>query len=393
MNKIFGAILLVAGATIGAGMLAVPVLTGQGGFFPSVILYVISWLFCLGTAFCLLESVCWKLGKEEVNMGTLMRVTFGYSGQISLSIIYILFFISLLTAYLCEGGSFFSSLLQLACSYKKLNFNILGILIFFILFSPFVLLGAKPVDLLNRFLIIGLVISFLIFCFNGLSKVQFQLLSYYSWKSVGKAFPILFLSFGFHNIIPSLFYYLDKDMKKTRLVITIGTIIPLIFYLIWQILTLGVLPLDVLIDALINGHTVVFALRKMLQCPLFQWAGEFFGFFALTSSFIGVSLGLFDFLLDLFRNNKLFKNYFIISILALGVPLVLAMFYPNIALKCLFYGGGIGSVYVIGIAPVMMLWKGRYYYKYNGPKLLPGGKLMLLLLLLLICIDLVFILY
>lgn len=392
MSKIFGAILLVAGAAIGAGMLAVPVLTGQGGFFPSVVLYIISWLFSLGTAFCILESICWN--KEEVNLGSLMRITFGYSGQLILSIVYILFFISLLTAYLCEGGSFFSSLLQLTtCSNTKFDFNLLGILIFFILFSPFVFFGTKPVDLLNRFLMIGLSVSFLIFCFNGLTQIKFQLLSRQSWSFIGKSFPILFLSFGFHNIIPSLFYYLDKDIKKTRLAIIIGTLIPLLFYLVWQILTLGVLPLDILLDALVNGHTVVFALRKVLQCPLFQWAGEFFGFFALTSSFIGVSLGLFDFLQDLFRKKKILNNYFIISIFTFGIPVVLALFYPNIALKCLFYGGGIGASFIVGLVPIIILWRGRYHYRYKGPLLIPGGKLTLSLLLLLICIDLFFILY
>lgn len=393
MEKVLGAALLVAGAAIGAGMLAVPVLTGQGGFVPSVVLYIISWLFCLSTAFCILESICWDIKKEEINLGTLMQMTFGIPGKVILSAVYILFFISLLTAYLCEGGDFFFSLLQVACPYTKISLNVLGILIFFILFSPFIFFGTKTVDLINRFLMIGLIVSFLIFCFNGLSQVKFHFLSYSSWSVIGKAFPILFLSFGFHNIIPSLFYYLDGDVKKTRLVLILGTLIPLVFYLIWQSLTLGVLSLDVLAETLANGHTVVFALRKVLKCPLFHWAGEFFSFFALTSSFVGVSLGLFDFLIDLFRKSKLSNNYFIISVLTFGIPVLLAVFYPNIALKCLIYGGSIGALGIIGLFPVMIVWRGRYYYKYKGPKIVPGGKFFLLLLLLLICIDLFFVLY
>ncbi|WP_338148683.1 aromatic amino acid transport family protein, partial [Chlamydia psittaci] len=53
-----------------------------------------------------------------------------------------------------------------------------------------------------------------------------------------------------------------------------------------QVLSLlGVIPLDFLIKAQENGFTAVEAMKNSLQCSMFYVAGEFFGFFALVSSF------------------------------------------------------------------------------------------------------------
>jgi len=46
-HKSIGSILLIAGTSIGAGMLALPMTTGIGGFFPSAILFVICFSYML----------------------------------------------------------------------------------------------------------------------------------------------------------------------------------------------------------------------------------------------------------------------------------------------------------------------------------------------------------
>ena len=59
MNTIYrliGGILLVAGTTIGAGMLALPVVTGFVGFWPSLALFFVYWLYMTFTAFLMFEK-------------------------------------------------------------------------------------------------------------------------------------------------------------------------------------------------------------------------------------------------------------------------------------------------------------------------------------------------
>ena len=55
LKKVIGGVLLVAGTSIGAGMLALPVVTAAGGFFPAFFSYLICWAFMTSTGLLLLE--------------------------------------------------------------------------------------------------------------------------------------------------------------------------------------------------------------------------------------------------------------------------------------------------------------------------------------------------
>ncbi|MES2272690.1 MAG: aromatic amino acid transport family protein, partial [Chlamydiota bacterium] len=54
-SPVFGGTLLVAGTSIGAGMLALPVVTASGGFLPALFVYFLCWLFMTCTGLLLLE--------------------------------------------------------------------------------------------------------------------------------------------------------------------------------------------------------------------------------------------------------------------------------------------------------------------------------------------------
>jgi tyrosine-specific transport protein len=48
-GHLVGGTLLVAGTSIGVGMLALPVATAAGGFLPSLMIYFLCWFFMLCT--------------------------------------------------------------------------------------------------------------------------------------------------------------------------------------------------------------------------------------------------------------------------------------------------------------------------------------------------------
>ena len=56
------------------------------------------------------------------------------------------------------------------------------------------------------------------------------------------ALPVAFAAFGYQGIIPTLVHYMNYDVKKLRKAILIGSAIPLITYMIWQWLILGIVP-------------------------------------------------------------------------------------------------------------------------------------------------------
>ncbi|CAG9045980.1 Tyrosine-specific transport protein [Chlamydia abortus] len=386
-SKVLGGSLIISGTAIGAGVLAVPVLTAYTGFLPTTLLYVLSWLFSMGSGLCLLEVMTWLKDKQEVNMLSMAQYTLGDMGKIFMWLLYLFLFYSLLIAYFCEGGNILFRIF--GCQ----GFEIPSIrhvvpLAFAIVICPTVMMGTKIIDYCNRFFVFGLVIAFAVFCILGVLALQPGLLLRSSWVRSLDGLSILFLSFGFQNVVPSLYYYMDRNVKDVKKAIVIGSLIPLILYVIWEGLVLGVIPLDFLMQAQENGFTAVEAMKSSLQCSMFYITGEFFGFFALVSSFLGIALGVMDFLVDALKWKKN-THRFSIFFLTFIVPLAWSMCYPEIVLKCLNYAGGIGAALIMGVFPVLMVWKGRYgKRRYQGKHLVPGGKFILLLMLLVIVINL-----
>ena len=115
-------------------------------------------------------------------------------------------------------------------------------------------------------------------------------------------------SFGFQIIVPTLRVYLNSDVQAIKRAIIIGSSIPLLVYIVWEALILGVLPTQGpggLLAMLQAGQPAVDLAQALKQSLGNSWLASgagCFAFFAITTSFIGVSLSLFDFLTDGLKN-------------------------------------------------------------------------------------------
>lgn len=378
-NKCVGGILIVAGTVIGAGVLAVPILTTVEGFFPAVVLYVLAWLVSLASGYGYLEVLTWCKGNRQANLCSMAEETLGRVGRIVLCLVYLFLFYSLLVAYFCDGGNILSRVIgESFFSYPWMR-HVMPLL-FFSLFAPLLMANTSVIDYCNRGFVFGLIFVFGLFCVLGVPRIQGELLLRASWFSSLNSLPIFFLAFGFQNVVPSLYHYLDGNIREVKRAILIGSLIPLILYIAWEALVLGTVPLVDLLKAKDLGWTAAGALQGSLKNSAFYIAGELFGFFALVTSFIGTALALKDFYIDIFKwdaRKKRVSLFFLVQVF----PLVWAIFYPEIVLSCLRYAGGIGGACIVVLFPVAMLWNGRYgKRRCFGKRILPGGKTVLLIL-------------
>ena len=104
-NRLVGGILLVSGTAIGAGMLALPVITSFAGFLPSAIALGICWLFMYITAVLLLEVNLSCPG--EPNMISMAGRTLGTAGKLVCWVVYLLLLYSLTAAYIAGSAPLF----------------------------------------------------------------------------------------------------------------------------------------------------------------------------------------------------------------------------------------------------------------------------------------------
>lgn len=372
-GSVAGGILLVAGCCIGAGMLGLPVLSAIAGFIPSVILFFISWLFMVSTGLLLLEVNLWF--KDDVSIISMADRTLGLIGKIVGWGGFLFLFYALMVAYIAGTGELLSDFSLELTGIRMPAW--MGSLLVSLLFGFMVYMGTKAVDWFNRLFMAGLIAAYALLVYLGSSHINYEYLKHQDWSAAYLVIPAMIISFGYHNLIPTLTTYLNGDIKRLRLTIIAGSMIPLAIYLVWEWLILGLVPVEGeggFRQALSQGDMATRALKNAIGSSWVVDLAHYFAFFAIVTSFLGVALSFVDFLADGLHIKKDARGKLILCCLVLVLPFIFALVYPKVFLMALTYAGSFGAVLLFGILPAAMVWAGRYVKNIEAPRLLPGGK-------------------
>jgi tyrosine-specific transport protein len=166
--------------------------------------------------------------------------------------------------------------------------------------------------------------------------------------------------------------------------VLIGSAFPIVLYGLWQMIILGTLPQTTLLHLLEQGHSATqlsHSLAQTLNEPTITLTATLFSIFALTTSILGVSLSLFDFLADGLNINKTLPNKGYVALLTFLPPFLLVMLYPQGFEFALSFAALFVSV-MLGILPALMVWRARYHLQLTGPFQVWGGKPILILTML-----------
>lgn len=379
-RNVLSAMFLVGGTCIGGGMLALPVATGISGFIPSMVVMFVCWMAMTATALLLLEVTLWM--EEGAHVITMTSRILGPFGSIVSWVLYLFICYASIVAYTAAGGAMMISFLDqlLGVSLGKE----LGCLIFILLFGLIVDLGTQIVGRVNFILFISMIAAYFALVGMGISEVRPSLLLHQRWSSAILAIPLLLTSFSFQTMVPSLAPYLKRNAVGLRIAIIGGTFIAFIVYAIWQWMMLGIVPVEGshgLAAALSVGSTPIQFLKEHVNGEWIVSVAEYFAFFALVTSFLGIALGLFDFLSDGLKIKKEGKGKLFLGLLIIVPTFVFSAYFERIFLLALETSGGFGDSILNGILPVLMVWVGRYYTGYSSELKMPGGKPLLLIIL------------
>lgn len=383
----FGAVLLIAGTTIGAGMLALPIGTAFCGFGPALIAFFAIWIIMLISAYFFLDVNLSLPG--ETNFITMCEKTLGLWGKIVCWITYLLLLYSLTAAYIAGSAGLFQEVIAWAFGW---DIPLQGAYFCLpILFGGFVYLGTVGVDVINRILMMGLAVSYLFLVGSLPEHVSVERLTHVDFTPFLFGILLLLTSFGYHIIIPSLTTYMHHDRKHLRRAIFIGSIIPLIVYIFWETLTLGIIPIDgkhSFAMAWREGVPITQILSYFVTSRFVQMSVHFFSFFAIVTSFLGVSLSLSDFLTDGFKIKATWEGRLIAIALTFIPPLLFLFTTERGFIYALQHAGAFVAILLIFL-PAAMAWtlkENRFYASVQGKVLLSG---MIVLALFFFCLDFV----
>ena len=339
----------------------------------------------IASGFLILEVNCWL--PQRSNLISMAQATIGPVGQMIAWITYLLLLYSLLCAYIAGGSDLFHNLLMTF----NLDFPMWATaIIFTLIFGTVVYFGIHSVDRANRVLM-GLkfgaffILVFLLTPFVSLDKLSMGDLHYIGSNS---AITVTIVSFCWATLIPSLRVYFSGDIRRLKMAIIIGSSIPLVCYIIWDAVIMGVIPLGgehsltSILQSTNSTGTFVTTLSSTVGKDSITFFIKLFTSICVLTSFLGVSLCVTDFFADGLKLEKKGMGNVIIYSLTFIPSVGVAIFVPNVFITALEYGGIYCTILLI-LLPACMAWRGRYHLRLatGAGTATWGGKSLLAVLI------------
>lgn len=382
MNKqpsVYGGACIIAGVCVGAGMLALPI-SGSGAWTLWSAAVLILTMACMTlSGWMLLESYK-HYPDPRVSFNTVTKDVLGPAANIinNLSV----YFVGgiLLYAYITVAGDILNGVIGLNAR--------IGSILFVLIFGAFVWHSTRAVDRISVVLIVFMVLSFAFSIFGLTANIKLDVLfdrvnangEYLPYTMM--LLPVALASFGYHHSVTSMRAYYGEERKASHAILG-GMLIALTLYLLWITSIFGNLPRDQFAPVLNTDKdqlgVLLTTLGNVIDSGNVQKSINAFSWAAILSSFIGVGLGLFDYLADLFKIGNTPQERLKTWGITFIPPLVLSLAFPFGFVYAIGYAGAVATVWAC-IIPALLAWKIRKTHDNAGFKA-PGGNAMVFLVI------------
>ncbi len=350
-RQVLSGSLFIVGTAVGAGMLGIPLVTSSAGFLPALFISGLIAIFMAITGLLLLEAVL--AAPDGSNILSIAHLSFGKMGQVLSGIPFLFLYYCLLCAYFTAASSLMLDGWQAIFGYSLPAFG--ANIAFLMIFGSILSFGMKWIERFNLFAILLMAVSYFFVLYLGSAEISFTRLGKANMQASFWATPILFSAFGYHNIIPSLTAYFKKDKAVMQKAICTGCFCVFLIYALWQCVILGAVPENILHAAKNEPPSYLISYLQQ-KGTIWGYLLSFFAFFAIVTSFFGVSISMMDFLGEALGKKQIGKDRFLIASLTLAPPLMVSAVDPRIFIRALELAGGFGESILNGILPVLFVF-------------------------------------
>ena len=442
---------LLCGTALGCGLVTLPTAIDSGaGYVPTAVASLVAWAYMTISALLTSELLINRSGEtgRVRNVGLLELYTsyLGEFGGKAAGIGFLLVSYIVMGVYLSEGGDMLMRMLEMtthaasesassagasgvditaaatatASSAHPLNINneMITRTIFAAVVGSFLAISAKLNNVqraMTHFFVPITLLAFLSAIAIGLPTIDFKCLfasQNQHPEVVLNSFPLLFMSWTYHGVVPRVVYDLEGDKNKITQAIIVGSTTALVMYGLWTAMVLGNAMGDGSIDEHVvetlsnaassvvgslqtssgvvlgemlgmeDGSTSALSTATSLshyqfsqQLPLLQPAVEIVTEMAVVTSLIGVVLGFVNEFNDAVGTlpSKSYgpkeDNKWKLALLTLLPPAMISIglgYYSGIGTfdvnnyEILDYTGIFGSSILFLILPAQLAWKNRY---------------------------------
>ncbi|MCK0105027.1 MAG: aromatic amino acid transporter [Marinobacter adhaerens] len=385
--SLIGGASIIASVCVGAGMLGLPS-SGAGAWtIWSSLALVLTMLVMTLSGWMLLEA--FKHFDLRASFNTVTKSLLG--ARVNAFSNLTVYFVGgiLLYAYITSSGLILQSMTGVDSK--------LASVIFVLLFSLVVWHSTRAVDRLSVVLVTFMLVSFVLGVSGLVVRIDFDILfdaadpdGRYAPYAMAML-PVALTSFGYHHSVASMRAYYGEERKAQKAILG-GTLVALIFYLLWLLSIFGNLPRADFGPIVARGGDVdalLAALGFAIDSEQVATTISAFSTAAILSSFVGVGLGTFDYMADLlgFSNDR--KGRTKTWAVTFIPPLLLSLFFPFGFVLAIGYAGAAAAVWAC-IVPALLARKSRTLDGGRSGFMAPGGQLAIALVLVFGSLTIVF---
>ncbi|MEW5896379.1 MAG: aromatic amino acid transport family protein [Nanoarchaeota archaeon] len=330
------------GTIIGAGVLAIPYVVAKSGFLLGLLM-----ILFIGGAFVLLNLSTGEIvlrTKGQHQLTGYVGKYLGPWGKKLMTLSMSLGIYGALTAYLIGEGQVLKALFG--------GPSIIYSLLFFALVAVIVYRGVKATGKAELIIICLLfVVVFLIgiFSFRQINPANFTT---FNPAHFFLPYGVILFAFVGTAAIPELQEELENEKKKMKTALIVGSLIPIVLYIIFTVVVIGLVGLDNFELLQPNERIATVALSAYAH-PLLGFLANIFAAFSMLTTFLALGTALTEMYAYDYRLNR--KLAFA---LVMVVPLIIALSGLATFIAILgFIGAVVGGL--DGILIVLALWKAK----------------------------------
>ncbi len=334
-KEVYSAIATLVGVVIGAGVLGIPYVVAKAGFLVGLIVILVIGISVMFMNLFMGEIVLRTKGDHQLT--GYAEIYLGKKGKFFMTAAMFIATYGALIAYLIGEGAALSAIFG--------GNELLYSLGFFVVVSLIVYKGLKAVEKAEFWMVgIFLVVIFFI-CGLAISSVDVSNLAEFDMKNIFLPFGVVLFAFLGSAAIPEMREELIKNRSEMKKAVIVGSLIPLIVYILFATAVVGVTGIE-------TSEVATIGLGERLGQSMVIF-GNIFAIFAMATSFIALALALvevWDYDYGFSRNKSL--------ILTLLLPLVAFLLGVKSFIGTIGIAGAFAGA-IEGFIIVFMLWKAK----------------------------------
>ena len=344
-HKLWMAITTLIGTIVGAGILGIPYVVAKAGFVVGLIFIIL-----LGLAFLYLNLFTGEIvlrTKEQHQLTGYAEKYLGRWGKRVMTFTMLFSIYGALTAYLIGEGESLRAIFRVGSPlFYTLIFFIIGFLI--------VWRGVKATGKAELFLILFLFVVVVLISVFSYRQLDFSHLTTFNLGYILLPYGVILFSLLGSPAIPEMQEVLGNDKKLMKRAIIIGSLIPILLYIVFTAVIMGLVGIEQFELLQPNERIATIALSVYAH-PLLGIFANVLAVLSMFTSFLALSIALtevYEYDYKMTRSASL--------LLTFSLPLVIAVFNLATFLRVLDITGAVAGG-LNGVLIILLYWQAKKY--------------------------------